>query len=246
MAICPEEAIDIHGRTLSPADLFVLPPVETAADYPQLLSLYQRRRSIREFRDKEVEPDIVEKILQAARTAPMGLPPSDVNVLLLDSREKNLAFAKDYVDYLRGMKWLVSGWFLAMMRPFWGKANDELFRNFVKPLFRLYPDFMSKGINVVSYDAPLAMYFYGSPYTDPADPIVAATAAMYAGESLGLGTCMLGAIHPMIQNGRKAKKFREEHGIRYPSREGLFVIFGYPSVHYRKGVKRTFASEIRA
>jgi nitroreductase len=90
------------------------------------------------------------------------------------------------------------------------------------------------------------MYFYGSPYTDPADPIVAATAAMYAGESLGLGTCMLGAIHPMIQNGRKAKKFREEHGIRYPSREGLFVIFGYPAVHYRKGLKRTFASEIRA
>jgi hypothetical protein len=103
---------------------------------------------------------------------------------------------------------------------------------------------MKKGNNLVNYDAPLAMYFYGSPYTDPADPIVAATYAMIAGESLGLGTCMLGAIHPFIQSGGKAKKFREAHGIKYPSREGVFVIFGHPAVKYKKGIRRTFASEI--
>ena len=86
-----------------------------------------------------------------------------------------------------------------------------------------------------------AMYFYGSPYTDPADPIVAATYAMLAGESLGLGNCMLGGIHPLIQNGKKAKKLREKYGIKYPSREGLFVIFGYPAVKYKKGIVRSFA-----
>jgi len=46
----------------------------------------------------------------------------------------------------------------------------------------------------------------------------------------------------MIQSGGKAKKFREKHGIKHKSREGLFVIFGYPAVKYNKGVKRTFAS----
>jgi nitroreductase len=101
---------------------------------------------------------------------------------------------------------------------------------------------MEKGNNMLTYDAPLTIYFYGSPYTDPADPIVAATTAMYAAESLGLGTCMLGAIHPLIQYGRQAKKFRRKYGIKYPSREGLFVIFGYPAVSYKKGLKRTFAS----
>jgi hypothetical protein len=65
---------------------------------------------------------------------------------------------------------------------------------------------------------------------------------MTAGESLGLGTCMLGAIHPLIQYGGKARKFREKYGIKYTSREGLFVIFGYPSVRYKKGIIRTFAS----
>ena len=242
MAICPTGAIKIEGRTLSPNQLFDLPTKESAATYEQQLSLLQRRRSVREFQDRNVEPEVIEKILAAARTAPMGLPPSDVNVLILDSKEKNRAFVKDFCDYMNGMRWFVSGWFLALMRPFWGKANDEMFRGFVRPVFDIFPGYMNKGINVVTYDAPLTMYFYGSPFTDPADPIVAATYAMIAGESLGLGTCMLGAMHPLIQNGGKAKKFREKHGIKYASREGLFVIFGYPAVKYRKGIERTFAS----
>jgi len=128
------------------------------------------------------------------------------------------------------------------MKPIWGKSNDALFRNFVKPLFKTYIDNMEKGINLVTYDAPLVMYFYGSPYSDPADPIVAATTAMYAGEALGLGTCLLGGIHPLIQNGRNAKKLRDKYGIKFKSKEGLFVIFGYPKVNYKNGINRTFAS----
>ncbi len=140
------------------------------------------------------------------------------------------------------MKFMASGLFLALMRPFWGKANDEMFKGFIHPLFRAYTDEMDKGNNYINYDAPLLMYFYGSPWTDPADPIVAATYAMLAGESLGLGTCMLGAVHPFIQNGRRAKKFRQAHNIRFKSREGIFIAFGYPVVKYSRGINRTFAS----
>ena len=75
-----------------------------------------------------------------------------------------------------------------------------------------------------------------------ADPIIAATYAMMAAEALGLGTCMLGTVHPLIQNGNMAKKFRKKYGIKYTSREGLFVAFGYKSVKYSKGINRTFAS----
>ena len=242
MAICPEGAIEINGRTMSPEDLFILPGKENAAGYEQLINLLQRRRSIREFRDKPVEPELAAKILEAAKTAPMGLPPSDVNVVVFDTREKSREFVKDFCDLLEGMRWLVSGWFMMLMRPFWGKSNDEMFRDFVRPMFDIFISSMKKGDNVVTYDAPLTMYFYGSPYTDPADPIVAATYAMIAGESLGLGTCMIGSVHPLIQYGKKAAKLRKKYGIRFTSREGLFVVFGYPAVRYKKGIKRTFAS----
>lgn len=242
MAVCRENAIEIQGRTISPEDLIDLPTRESAASYSEVLSLLQRRRSIRKFKEQPVSREIIQQILRAAATAPMGLPPSDVNVLVFDSKEKNRAFATDYCNYLEGMKWFVSDWFLTIMRPIWGKSADEMFRGFVKPLFKVYTEGMKQGENLVNYDAPLAMYFYGSAYCDPADPVIAATYAMIAAESLGLGTCMLGGIHPLIQNGKKARQFRKLHGIKCRSREGLFVIFGYPAVSYRKGIKRTFAS----
>jgi ferredoxin len=242
MAICPTGAITIHGRELSPADLYDSPPREMAATHQQLLVLLQRRRSIREFEDRPVEPALIKQLLEAAQTAPMGLPPSDVNVVVFDGREKNRAFARDYAALLKSMRFITSKFFLALMRPFWGKATDELFKGFVNPLFCYYVDETDKGHNHITYDAPLLLYFYGSPYSDPADSLVAATYAMLTAESLGLGTCMLGGIHPLIQYGAKAKKFREKYGIVCKSQEGLFLAVGYPVLTYKKSLRRTFAS----
>ncbi len=242
MAICPRAAITVSGRCIAPSDLLRLPDKKNSSDYKSILALMQRRRSIREFKDQPVSKELIEKVIKAAQTAPMGLPPSDVNVMVFDSKEKVRLFAEDFCKYLEGIKWLTSGWFLTLMRPFWGKSNDELFRGFVKPCLESYTGNMRKGVNIVNYDAPAALYFYGSPYCDPADPLIAATYSMLAAESTGLGTCMLGAVHPMIQSGGAAKKFRHKQGIRYKSREGLFVIMGYPAVKYTKAIKRSFAS----
>lgn len=242
MAICPNSAIEIHGRELSPNDLFDLPTKNNTANYQQLLALLQGRRSVREFKDKPVEKEKINKIIEAAQTAPMGLPPSDVHILVFDSKEKSNAFAKDFCEYLEGMKLFVSNWILALLRPFVGKKNHSIFKNFVQPLVKVYTEKNKEGINPVSYNAPLAMYFYATPYADPADPIIVATYTMLVAESLGLGTCMLGAIHPLIQNGKSAKKLKEKYNIKHTSREVLFVIIGYPSVKYKKGIKRTFAS----
>ncbi|HOW24988.1 MAG TPA: nitroreductase family protein [Bacteroidales bacterium] len=242
MAVCPRDAISVQGRHLSPADLFPVPQKADAASFEALLALFQRRRSIREFKDKSVERQVIDKVLHAAATAPMGIPPSDVHVLVLESKEQVLQFSKDYCEYLKSLRWMVSGWFLAMMRPFWGKVNTDMFRDFIRPLIAKYTESMDKGENVVMYDAPVGLYFYGSPYTDPADPLIAATYAMTAAESLGLGTCMLGAIHPFIQSGKGARTFREKYRIRFKSREGLFVIMGYPRIKFEKGIHRTFAN----
>jgi len=241
MMICPSGVIAIEGRTLSPIEMFTLPDKSTAPTYESLLAMLQHRRSIREFKDKEVETEKINKILEAAKTAPMGIPPSDVHVLVLENKAQVHDFAVEFSTFLNSIRWMASNWFMALMRPFWGKANDEMMCSFMKPVFNVYVDGMNKGENWINYDAPLAMYFYGSPYSDPADSIIAATYAMIAGEALGLGTCMIGGIHPFIQNGKKARLFRENYGIKYPSREGLFVIFGYSDVKYKKGIKRSFA-----
>jgi ferredoxin len=242
MAICPTGAIQVNGRFISPDDLFPLPDKKVAASFDSLMKLFQRRRSIREFKDKPVEQELTDKIIAAASTAPMGIPPSDVSILVLSGREKVFQFSKDYCDYLENLKWMVSPVGLILMRIFYGKANGDLFRDFIKPLIDAYTGSMKKGENIVLYDAPLALYFYGSAYTDPADPIIAATYAMTAAESLGLGTCMIGGVHLFIQSGKAAKKFREKQGIRFKSREGLILLIGYPRVKYQHGITRTFAN----
>ena len=242
MAICPEGAINVTGRCLSPEDLFQLSDSSQKTDYDALMPLLKSRRSIREFKEKPVPRELIDKIIAAAQTAPMGIPPSDVNLLVLDSKEKVRGFSEDFCRLLHKNRWLVSGWFLVLMQPFYDKKTMDLFKKFMRPLFDVYIGSMKKGEDVVTYDAPVAIYFYGSPYCDPADPLIAATYAMVAAESLGLGSCMLGAIHPFLQSGFGVREFRKKYNIRYKSREGLVLIVGYPRVKYTKGVRRSFAN----
>ena len=242
MAVCPKDAIKVSGRSLSAEDLFPLPKKEDASNYEQMFHLLQRRRSVRDFKDKPVDSALIDKVIEAAKTAPMGIPPSDVNILVMEEKEKVRQFAKDFCEYLESMKWFVSDWFMTIMLPFWGKSTDNLFREFLKPLVEGYTSNMKEGKNFVTYDAPAALYFYGSPFSDPADPIVVATYAMIAAESLGLATCMIGGVHPFIQKGSAAKKFRAKQNIRFKSKEGLIVLLGYPSIKYKKGIRRSFAN----
>lgn len=242
MMICPQEAITIDGRCASKEDLLKMPSKEESASYNELLNLLYRRRSIREFKDIPVEKELIDKVIEAAQTAPMGLPPSDVHLLVLDSKEKVSAFARDFCFYLEGLKWFVSKWFMTLMRPIYGKEKTDFFKAFIRPCVNAYTEFMRKEINIVNYDAPVAIYFYGSPYSDPADPLIAATYAMMAAESLGLGTCFNGAVHPFIQNGKAAERFRMKHGIRHKSQGGIFLLLGYPEVKYGKTIKRSFAA----
>ena len=72
--------IAIEGRTLLPVQLFDLPDKSTVPSYESLLSMLQRRCSIREFKDKPVEKEKIDQIQEAAQTASMGLPPSNVLV----------------------------------------------------------------------------------------------------------------------------------------------------------------------
>jgi nitroreductase len=61
---------------------------------------------------------------------------------------------------------------------------------------------------------------------------------MLAAESLGLGTCMIGSVHPFFSMGQKAEG-EMEPVAQTPS--GIIVIFGYPKYKFQKSLKRTFA-----
>ncbi len=242
VAICPNEAISISGRTLSMSDFIPLPLKEDRAEYDKLYSLLISRRSVRDFKDKAVPIDVVKKILNASSTAPMGIPPSDVEVLVLNGKEKVKAFSDDIVSFLSKMRKIFNKQTLWLLKPFIKKSEYEMFKTFIVPMINFFVMKKEMGEDWLLYNAPLAMYFYNSPYSDPADSYIAATYAMIAAESLGLGSCMIGSVNPFLQYG--GNWIKTKYGINKNSKQGIVVIFGYPKYKYQKAIKRTFAKII--
>lgn len=238
VAVCPHDAIMVTGRTLSPEDFSKLEK-GNVPDYESLHQMLLNRRSTRDFKDKPVPQEIISKILDMANTAPMGLPPSDVGVMVLNSKEKVKQFSFDFIDVLDRMKWMVSPASLTLMRPFMRNDDYLLFKSFVIPMVSFFTESRKRDENFLLYDAPLAMMFYGN-MSDPADPYIAATYATLAAESLGLGACMIGSVGPFLKN--TGKDFKKKYGLPSKMRDSIIVIFGYPHVKFNKTVKRSFES----
>ncbi len=238
MAVCQNNAIQISGRELSVNDLIDLSEMETKPGYDQLKNLMIGRRSIRDFKDTEIGEQLTDKIIEAAVSAPMGLPPSDVYLVVFKGKDKVREFSFDVIDYFGKIGWVFSPWLMWMWRLM-GKEAYQVMKSFGNPLVKFMVETRKKNENYLLYDAPLALYFSSSPYADPADPYIPATYAMLAAESLGLGSCMIGSVHPMIQYG--AKKLKQKWNLPAKSPSGIIVIFGYPKYRFKSGIKRSFA-----
>jgi len=238
MAVCPNGCISVNGRDLSPDDVLDLPPHEERAGYDALRGLMLARRSLREFADAEVERPLVDKILEALSTAPMGLPPSDVEVLVLHGRQRVREFVADTISEVRRQKWMFSKGMGIAMRPFMGRDGYEMWQTFVVPLADLLVTEHEQGTDWLLYDAPLALYFHVSPLADPADPLISATYAMLAAESLGLGTCMIGSVPWFV---KYSKTLKRKYGIPPRNRQGIMLIAGHPAVTYSRALRRRLA-----
>ncbi|TDB38171.1 MAG: nitroreductase [Actinobacteria bacterium] len=242
LAVCPTGAVSVSGRDLLASDVFALPARAEQADYASLMALLQHRRSTRRFTARYVSPETVDRILEAAVTAPMGVPPSEVGVLVLEGRDRVRSFASDTLNWMRSAyRWLRP--MLPLSRPFMRGSDYAMLRDFVFPAMEEYFAAEARGEDWLMYDAPLAMVFYGTGMNDPADPHIPATLAVVAAESLGLGSCMLGfAGYAAFYS----KRFRRRWGLPDRVRPGVAVIFGHPALQPKRGIRRRFSRVVRS
>lgn len=238
VAICPTDAIAVEGRGMLRGDGLPLPAVERLATPEQIAALLYGRRSVRQYAKREIEREKIDWILEMTATAPMGIPPSDVGVVVFHGKAKVERFAAEMCTSFGKMAKQLSPFMLALMRLWTKKRDVETMRDFVVPLLKMLSEKHREGHDFFTYDAPAAMLFHHGPLADAADCHIAATYAMLAAESLGLGSCLLGSAFGLNYD----KCLKAQYGIPPENKVGLAMSLGYPAVKFHRGVRRRLAS----
>lgn len=238
VAVCPTDAM--HMPTL-PDDLGEL--TKPRFGYDEFHDFLLLRRSVRVFKDRPVERELIEKILAAAATAPMGMPPHSTEVVVLDRREE-LDFlleelVKDYESMVRAFSNPVGR---AMLRLASGAETYKVLKDYIVDLAEYANEaYHRDGTDRYMYRAPLLLLFHGNrwamSYEENAHLVC--HHAMLAALSLGLGTTIIGMIPPIVD---RSKVLRERYSIPKDNRVLTSLIVGYPKYKYQKSIHRDLAS----
>ncbi|MBN1588014.1 MAG: nitroreductase family protein [Pirellulales bacterium] len=239
MMVCPEGAIRVSGRGISPDDLLPAPQSGEKATADALAALMRGRRSVRHFTDQAVDQELLDRVVEMASSAPMGIPPWDVGCVVVRGRKAVRELADQIIEGYEGFLKFFRPWVLTLMRPMMSRAKYEQFRDFIRPLAETYVQHHRAGRDAVFYDAPAVIVFHHSPYTDVPDAMIACTYAMLAAESLGLGTTMIGGAAPIIQ---RNKALCRKLGVPEGNTPAMALILGYPSVEFQRTIRRRFSS----
>ncbi|MBL0225070.1 MAG: nitroreductase family protein [Geobacteraceae bacterium] len=215
LMICPTGAVSILG--LKPSGSRPL-----AGGYPdpdKLEILIKGRRSVRRYKQENLEPDLLQRLLDVAWHAPTGMNSRDVLFTLVDDRGK-LSRLRDEV--MAGLGRLVREERLP--------EGKEFFADFV----RVWEE---KGIDILFRGAP-HLLIASAPRQGACpvpDCLIALSYFELFAQSLGVGTVWNGlckwAICDLLPETRQRLGIPEEHVI------GYVMSFGRPALRFQRTVQ---------
>lgn len=235
MMSCPHNAIDVTADGLSKDMVFDLE--KELPDYMAVNALLKKRRSIRKFKKQEVDKELLTKVIDSGTTSPISIPPYEIKVAVVSGYDKVNDLREDMYKGFEGMLKFFNPLVLTLFRPIMGKVQHSILKDFVIPLFKDTLAAKERGEDYLFYNAPAVMIFYGSEFSDKEDAILAASFASIGAEALGLGTCIIGSVAPVLE---RNKKLRAKYGIKDSDKIFTAFIIGHPGVKYTKGIKRQF------
>jgi nitroreductase/Pyruvate/2-oxoacid:ferredoxin oxidoreductase delta subunit len=111
VAVCPTGAITHKEMPLEQS-----PRIDKKLEpsFEQVAQLIKSRRSIREFQDKPVPRDVIERVIDVARYSPTGHNGQEVQWLVIDDKEKIRELTAIGVDWFRSMAEGNSPWAIEM------------------------------------------------------------------------------------------------------------------------------------
>lgn len=221
LVICPKGAISIfkkdpdNGMSLSAEKL---PKVE------EMSLLMRGRRSVRHYRDENVDPELLKQLLATVANAPTGRNNRSLTFTVIDDRETMDWFRKETMQRLEKL----SGE---------GRIPPEL--AFLRNVVAAYNGKQGDG---VFRGAPHVLIVSAEP-TAPCPTEDVAIALSYfelLAQSAGLGTVWCGILKWVLD---LIPELRTLIGIEHG--DPLYtMLFGYPAIHFARTVQRDEAATI--
>lgn len=236
-AACPTGAIAVEGAPVS--EYPPAPPASAEA----LLSLMRRRRSVRSYQPDPVPHDLLEKIVDAARSAPMCFPPTPVECTILSTPEQVALILPVSVKQSRELrKMMGSALGRFVVRRMAGQKAYDLLKDHMMPLLGDWLDTPeAEQEDWCCWGAPALLIFHADRKapTGETDCLIACTQAMLMAEALGLGAVQLGFAAATIE---RDQGLRERYGL--PARTQVYATLavGYSAVKFARQVDRDLRS----
>ncbi len=214
LTVCPTGAVSIDGFTAD--DCLEMNDILPDAD--KMEALIRGRRSVRKYQDENIEPAVMERLLQVAWQAPTGVNARGVLFTVVDDREVMNRLRIAVMDRL-----------IELIRSNSLPESLGFFRGFAK----LWQD---KGIDTLFRGAP-HLIITSAPKDSPCpeqDCIIALSYFELFAQSLGLGTVWNGLAKITFND--LMPDLAAEIGVPDDHKLGYVMVFGKPAVEYQRTV----------
>ncbi len=219
LAICPTGAVSILGR--DPADSLPLTP-GSLPSLDQVERFVRGRRSIRRYRDENVDPALVKRLLTTLANVPTGVNRRELIFTVIDDREVMQGLRATFYQALADAAET-------------GRVPDYL--------KTAAPAYFDQKIDRVFRGAPHALIVSAPPDAPCATQDVALALAYFEflAQSAGLGTVWWGMIKTILE---ALPEHKALVGLQ-PDHVYYAMLFGMPTVHFTRSVQRDDAAVIR-
>jgi nitroreductase/NAD-dependent dihydropyrimidine dehydrogenase PreA subunit len=242
MAVCATQSIVVDGLSYE-SDFFELPGNGLNGYENVFYEMIHTRRAIRNFKDKPVPKELLEKIVEAISFAPPGFPPVKIKIIVVQNTE----LIRQALPYMIKLyERLVTIMKKPMYRYFIKKeVGEKKFKTMEEHLIPLLisrlPALKNGTEDTLTRNAPAMILFLADKVGEDIsqDISIAATFGSLAAHSLGLGGSIMDIIPPAINKDNELRKM-----FSIPDNQEVItsMIIGYPKYKYQRGIKRSLKS----
>ncbi|MCI6152274.1 nitroreductase family protein [Fusobacterium perfoetens] len=209
VAVCPTNAITFEGYE----ETQELKSLDSKINSEVFLNFVKSRRSIRHFKDKKIDRDIIEKLLEVGRYSPTGANIQDVKYYVI----------QDKLEEFKPLVW-------EGINNFTNSGENNMFLRKYRSLFvEMYEN---RGIDdKLFFKAPMVLVITSSNKTNG---VLAGDKIEMMANMMGLGVLFSGFIEMGItSNEELIKKFKLKRNVVCTC-----MLIGYPDISYQRTAPR--------